>query len=234
VVFAITLLVWVSNGRLSRLVGVPWYRSAVRLSFNYAFFVPLFAGVALAAVTAAGVRAFETRAPIARLVVPLVVLAVFAIAIGRNAYDTSTRLLRSSFSHDARVTSETEAAFTWLHDHAGRGDVIVNDVNADGSLWMYARRRLEPLFAIDPVFSDKATERDWNDRLSLIEHIDELGNHGRTDALVRRYHARYVYFDERVFNLFRHRMKLDALESNAHLRPVFERGTVHVFEITDV
>ena len=132
---------------------------------------------------------------------------------------------------DARVTSASLAAFSWLHAHSGKNDVIVNDINADGSLWMYAFRRLHPLFAIKPIFSDRASVEDWNDRLYLLDHLDKLGTDSRADAFVTRYRARWIYFDETVFGLFHHRVRLDALMRDKKLQLVFERGTVHVFRI---
>ena len=119
----------------------------------------------------------------------------------------------------------------WLHDHAGRDDVVVNDVNADGSLWMYALEGLHPLFAVGPIFSDRAAVADWNDRKYIVTHIDQLGVDSRVDNLVQRYHARWVYFDQKLFDLFRHTMHLDALMQNPRLQLSFQRGTVHVFRI---
>jgi len=60
---------------------------------------------------------------------------------------------------------------------------------------------------------------------------DELGKGGRADDLRQRYQARWVYYDTEVFNLFHHTVALDELRRNPQLRPVFERGTVHVFQI---
>jgi hypothetical protein len=233
-VLGATLLVWTSHGAVSRLVGLPWYRSSVRLNFNQAFFVSFFAGVALASTVDSFVRLRKAKSSAALLIASLTALVVFAAAIGYNGSRTSVRLLRRSFSVDARVTPASLAAFRWLHDRAGDDDVIINDVNADGSLWMYAFQSLRPLFAIEPVFSDRAAVNDWNDRIYLLDHIGELGGNARADDLVRKYHARWVYFDESVFTLFHHRLHLDALMRNKNLQLAFERGTVHVFRIANL
>jgi hypothetical protein len=229
---AITVLVWVSNGALSKLVGVPWYHSTARLSFNQAFFAPFFAGVALAAIVDAFVGRDRARSSPRLAVACLAVAVVFAATVGYNAYRSSTDLLRDSFEANARVTPDSEAAFSWLHQHAAGGDVVVNDVNADGSLWMYALDDVPPLFAVQPISTDRAAQADWNARKYIVQHINRLGVDPRVDALLRRFHARWVYFDERLFGLFRHTMQLDALEHNPRLQIAFERGTVHVFRIT--
>ncbi|MDQ1458060.1 MAG: hypothetical protein QOH28_3680 [Actinomycetota bacterium] len=232
-VLGVTLLVWVSNGSLSNAVGLPWYHSSARLSFNQAFFVPFFAGVALAFLVD-GVSRLGKANALNRLVVASVLVAlVFSTTVGYHGYRASTRLLRRSFKVDARVTHESEAAFAWLREHSSRSDVVVNDVNADGSLWMYALEGLHPLFAVGPIFSDRAAVADWNDRKYLVEHINQLGIDRHTDELVRRYDARWVYFDEQLFSLFHHTMRLDALRRNGRLQLAFERGTVHVFRIVD-
>jgi len=231
VVLGLTLLVWVSHGSLSNALGVPWYHSAARLSFNQAFFVSFFAGVALAYVAEGLVRLDRARSLRSLLVASTLVAVVFAATLGYDGYRTSTRVLRHSFEVDARVTPASEAAFAWLHDHAGRSDVVVNDVNADGSLWMYALKGLHPLFAVGPIFSDRAAVADWNDRMYLVKHIDQLGVDSHLDDLVQRYHARWVYFDEKLFDLFRHTMHLGALMQNPRLQLSFQRGSVHVFRI---
>ena len=230
-VLGLTLLVWVSHGSLSNALGVPWYHSAARLSFNQAFFVSFFAGVALAYVAEGFVLLGKGRPLRSLLIASIVVAVVFAATLGYDGYRTSTRVLRRSFSVNARVTPASEAAFTWLHDHEGRDDVVVNDVNADGSLWMYALADLHPLFAVGPIFSDRAAVADWNDRMYIVKHIDQLGVDSHLDDLVQRYHARWVYFDQKLFDLFRHTMHLDALMQNPRLQLSFQRGSVHVFRI---
>ncbi len=230
-VLGLTLLVWVSHGSLSNALGVAWYHSAARLSFNQAFFVSFFAGVALAYVAGSFVLLGREHSLRALFVASIAVAVVFSATLGYDGYRTSTRVLRRSFEVDARVTHDSEAAFAWLHDHAGRDDVVVNDVNADGSLWMYALEGLHPLFAVGPIFSDRSAVADWNARMYIVKHIDQLGVDSRVDNLVQRYHARWVYFDEKLFDLFHHTMQLDALMQNPRLQLSFQRGTVHVFRI---
>src|SRR5207237_9988981 len=102
----------------------------------------------------------------------------------------SVCLLRRRLITHARLTSASLAALSWLHAHSGKNDLIVNDINADGSLWMYAFRRLHPLFAIKPIFSDRASVGDWTDRLYLLDHLDKLGNNSRADTFATTYRAR--------------------------------------------
>ena len=150
-------------------------------------------------------------------------------------------MLRFSRAHDAPVTRESEEAFGWLKRHVTRDDSIVIDVNGlgvttDDALWMYAKQGLRPLFGVmrQPGYSAApgAARRDVRDRLYLLRHLRDLGRDSRTDALARKYHARWVYFDERVVFPFRHTLTLSGLRRNPHLREVFRRGPVHVFEVT--
>jgi hypothetical protein len=229
-VLAVTLLVWVSNGPLSKLIGAPWYHSSVRLNFNQIFFAALFAGVALAY----AVDALTRFRPLNAAVASSLIVVVFVATVGWSEYRNTTKSLRRSFTVDARVTDSSLAAFDWLDAHANPNDVIVNDQNADGSLWMYAFKRLRPLFAIKPIFSDAAAVADWSDRMYVANHIAEIGDNSRADLLVRRFDAKWVYFDEQVFDLFGHRMHLDALRANKNLQLVFHQGTVYVFRIGDL
>jgi hypothetical protein len=230
---AITLVVWVSNGSLSKLLGVPWYHSTARLSFNQTFFAPFFAGVALAALVDALARLGRGRSPQRLLACSLAVAVAFGATVGYNAYRSSTDLLRHAFERNARVTPDSRAAFGWLHRHIGPGEVVVNDLNADGSLWMYALDDVPPLFAVRPISTDRAALADWDARKYIAQHIDRLGIDPRVDALLQRFHGRWVYFDEQLFDLFHHTMRLGALVANPRLRQVFQRGTVHVFRIVD-
>ncbi|MDQ1435359.1 MAG: hypothetical protein QOF59_2175 [Actinomycetota bacterium] len=233
VILGITLLVWVSNNSLSKLLGVPWYHSTARLSFNQAFFVPFFAGVALAALVDVAVRSTKSTPPRMLIGSCVAVAVLFGAVVGYDASRSSTDLLRTLFEADARVTPDSKAAFAFLRQRIKPGEVVVNDINADGSLWMYALADLRPLFAVHPISSDRAALADWDARTYLVKHIDDLDADPRAEALRTRYHAGWVYFDDKLFDLFHHTMQLDALKHDPRLHLAFERGTVHVFRILD-
>jgi hypothetical protein len=151
-------------------------------------------------------------------------------------------MVHESFATNARVTPDSLGAFSWLGQRAAKDDTIVNDVNfqgvtTDGALWMYAERGLHPLFGFDLQLahtgftpSDTATVRDWNARYLLLRNLSRL-DAPRIADLARRYHARWVYFDERTIYPFRHTLTLAGLQHNPRLREAFRAGTVHVFEI---
>ncbi len=162
------------------------------------------------------------------------VAVVFAATVGYNAYRSSTDLLRHSFETNARVTPESEAAFSWLHDHAGpRRRRRERRERRRIALDVRARRRA-PAFRRTPhLHRSRPPTPTGTIAEYIVQHINQLGVDPRIGALLQRFHARWVYFDERLFDLFHHTMQLDALEHNPRLQPVFERGTVHVFRITD-
>ncbi|MDQ1384524.1 MAG: hypothetical protein QOG65_1903 [Actinomycetota bacterium] len=233
IVLGITLLVWVSDNWLSKLLGVPWYHSTARLGFNQAFFVPFFAGVALAALVDVVVRSSRSVSPRILIGSCVAVAVLFGAVVGYDSSRSSTDLLRTLFEADARVTPDSNAAFAFLRRRIKPDEVVVNDINADGSLWMYAQADLRPLFAVHPISSDRAALADWDARTYLVKHIDDLDVDLRADALRKRYHAGWVYFDEQLFDLFHHTMQLDTLKHDPRLHLAFERGTVHVFRILD-
>jgi hypothetical protein len=241
-VLAIMLLAAVSDGALSKTLSLPWYRGPGRIGWNRSFFVPFFVGVAVAcAVTAVATLWKNSRASLVLTSVAAVV--VFGASIGYRGYDTSSALLRYSFSHDALVTRESQAAFAWLDRHVRTGDTIVNDVNqlgitTDDSVWMYAERGLRPLFGFAQSTSsgfappDPAAQRDLRARLFLLGHLPELGRNLRVDQLARRYRARWVYADERSLTIFRNTLNVGALLRNSHLRLAFHQGPVYVFALS--
>jgi hypothetical protein len=240
-VVSVMVFAAVSDNRLSQALSLPWYRGPTRIGWNRAFFIPFFAGVALAgAVTAVGRAGKNRRRSVVIATIAAVVMS--GAVFGYRGYDTSSDLLRSSFSHNALVTSESEAAFAWLHRHARPGDTILNDVNSlgittDDSVWMYAQRRLRPLFGFAQstntgfALPNRAAQRDLRDRMFLLKHLRLLDRSRRVQQLARRYRVRWVYFDERTITVFRNTLDLAGLLANPHLRPVFRRGPVHVFEL---
>ncbi len=240
-VVAVMLLAAVSDSGLSQALSLPWYRGPARIGWNRAFFVPFFAGVAIAyAVTAVISWRKHTRASI--VVASIAAVAVFGAAVGYRGYDTSSAMLEYSFSHNALVTRESRAAFAWLDRHARPGDTILNDVNGlgittDDSVWMYAERRLVPLFGFAQSTSsgfappDRSARRDLSDRAFLLTHLRLLDRDRRAQELARRYRVRWVYFDERALTIFRNPLDLAGLLANPRLRPAFRQGPVHVFEL---
>jgi hypothetical protein len=241
-VLAIMLLAAVSDGALSKALSLPWYRGPGRIGWNRAFFVPFFVGVAVAcAVTAVATLWKNRRASL--VLTSIAAVVVFGASIGYRGYDTSSALLRYSFSHDALVTRESQAAFAWLDRHVRSGDTIVNDVNqlgitTDDSVWMYAERGLLPLFGFAQSTSsgfappDRAAQQDLRARWFLLSHLPELGRNPRVDQLARRYRARWVYADERSLTIFRNTLNVGELLRNSHLRLAFHQGPVYVFALS--
>jgi hypothetical protein len=240
-VVGVMLFAAVSDSALSEALSLPWYRGPGRIGWNRAFFVSFFAGVAVACAVTAVVR-WRKNSRTSLIVTSIVAVAVLGASIGHRGYQTSSAMLRYSFSHNALVTHESEAAFAWLDQHARQGDTILNDVNAlgittDDSVWMYAQRRLKPLFGFAQVTSsgfarpDRATQRDLSDRTFLLTHLGLLGQDRRVQEVARKYQVRWVYFDERSLSIFRNRLTLAGLDANPKLRPVFHEGPVHVFEL---
>ncbi len=233
-VVAVTLLAAVSKSAFSRALTLPWYREPQRVDFNQAFFVPFFAAIVLAFAVGGVARLLRSRWWM--LPATAGALTVFVTFSGLQADRLTRSLLGFSFENDARVTPASQAAFAWLREHARRDDTVVND-GADGALWMYAQQRLNPLLGVVPADVELGRTRgprDWRDRSYLLHHVHLLGADARADQLTRRYHARWIYFDEKTFFVHRHVLNLDALRHNSHLNEVFHRNTVHVLAINDL
>jgi Family of unknown function (DUF6541) len=237
-VIAFSLFASTTDNRLVRDLTFPWYSGSIRINWNQAFFVSLFAAVPLALAVPALARLLRRRSAMAPA--SLVVVALFAVLVGLPAFRTSASFLRSSFAvkpatfgNQARVDGSSEAAFRWLDVHSDRADTVVNEPNVDGSLWMYTQRGVKPLLGLRLLdsFQYESVSRDWNDRRYVVRHIHELGQDARVEQLVRDYQARWIYFDERTFPVARHELKIDEIRGNPRIHEVFHRNTVHVFKI---
>jgi hypothetical protein len=227
---AVIVIVSTSRGALSRTLGLPWYRSPARIDFNQAFFVTLFAGVALASLTTAVAR-LGARRTATTVVATIAVVVVFVVAIGYRGYDDGQRRLKDGQEQNALVRPASQAAFLFLQSHVRPDDVVVTDANVDGGLWMYTLRGVNPLFAVAPVSASGPGWADWKNRLYLLRNFDQLGSGGEVDRLVRHYHARWVYLDPHAFALSRRSLTQSLLSKSPYLRQVFVRGNVRVYEI---
>jgi hypothetical protein len=236
-VIVLSLFASTTDNRLVRDLTFPWYSGSIRINWNQAFFVSLFAAVPLALAVPGLARVLRRRSA----VVPatLVVVALFTAFVGLPAHQTSVSFLRNAlsvklatFGNQARVDRSSEAAFQWLDAHNDREDTVVNEPSVDGSLWMYTQRGVKPLMGLRLVdFPDESTSRDWNNRRYLVRHVQELGDDPRVEQLVRDYQARWIYFDARTFPAATHELRINGIRSNPRIREVFHHDTVHVFKI---
>jgi hypothetical protein len=236
-VIALSVFASTTDNRVIRVLTFPWYSGSIRINWNQALFVPLFAAVPLAIAVPVLARVLRRRSA---LVPAALVVALFIAFVGFHAYRTGWAFLRSAFAvrpatfgNQARVDGSSEAAFEWLAANGKRNDTVVNEPNVDGSLWMYTLQGVKPLMGLRLVGSppSQSASRDWNDRRYLVQHIHELGTNPRVAQLAHDFDARWVYFDERNFPVARHEMRIDAIRSNPHISEVFRRDTVHVFRI---
>jgi hypothetical protein len=221
-----------STNRVADKLTTPWYHLAGRVAPNLAFFVPFFAGVTLAYGAVLITRL--SRRSWAILPATIAMIAVLTVFAGDHAARADSRYIRASFdpqSHaffnQALVSEASLEAFRWLHVHAARGDTVANEPEVDGSLWMYTEQHVSPLIGV--VFGTNSSE--LSDRLYLTEHLGALGSDARADALARRYHTRWVFFDTRLLLVGRPVMHLAELRGNPHLTEVFHQGGSWVFRI---
>jgi hypothetical protein len=237
-VIVLSLFASTTDNRFVRILTFPWYSGSIRINWNQAFFVSLFAAVPLALAVVAMARMLRRRVAIVPAAV--VVVALFVAFLGVTAYSTSVSFLRTAFAvevntfgNQARVDEDSEAAFQWLDAHTGPDDTVVNEPNVDGSLWMYTQHGVKPLLGLRLVGSSpsQSASQDWDDRNYLVRHIEQVGENPRVDQLARKNRSRWIYFDERTFPLERHDLKIDAIRGNPRISEVFHRNAVHVFRI---
>ncbi len=230
-VMMLSLFTGASTHRLADPLTFPWYHLESRILPNVAFFVPFFAGLALA--YGAVLMARVSTRSWAMLPATLAMVAVLTVFVGVHAVRANSRYVRASFdpsSHvffnQALVDHTSLDAFRWLRVHA-RSDTVANEPGVDGSLWMYAEQHVSPLIGV--VFGKNSPE--LNDRLYLTKHLGSLGRDDRADDLARRYRTRWVFFDSRMLPIGRPVMRLADLRANPHLTAVFHEGDAWVFRI---
>jgi hypothetical protein len=234
VVVALTVIAYSSNGTLSKTLTTSWYRQGDRLTMNQAFFVPFFAAIALEVVLMGLARRLRSRNSL--VTATAMIAGVAVVAVGIQGYRAANATIEHSFRAPAmKMMPAAETAFSWLRRHVRPHDSVINEL-LDGSTWMYPEANVRPLIAIGGRGDQNLSQvlalltPDLKAREDLLEHVNLLGSSTRIDALARRYHARWIYYGEANFYPFR-TLHLTALRRNPHLREVFQRGGVHVFQI---
>jgi hypothetical protein len=215
-----------SPGTVVNALTFPWYQQSQRIAYNLAFFAPVFGGIALALAVAAITRRLPWGSW-TTVVLTAVMLVVVVPVTAAHAVDSSHDLIRASYRRSSPVQSNNVAAFEFIRNHSHDWDSVLNDINVDGSLWMYTRTGVRPVFGLEPL----RPGRSWNDRLYLVSHIGDLGRDPKVDRLIRRLHVRFVYFGEATFHDMSHTMDLATLRSVPGLREVFHEGDAHVFRV---
>jgi hypothetical protein len=231
----LTLWASASTNRLADQLTFPWYHLDFRIVPNLAFFVPFFAGVALA-YSAVRMARF-TRRSFVILPATVVMVAFLTLFVGIHGFRADSDFIQASFDPNSRsftnqavVARTSLAAFRWLHVHAARGDTVANEPNVDGSLWMYAEQRVVPLLGFyDPA--DHHPTPELADRLYLSRHVQRLGRDARADDLSRRFQTRWVFFDIHAVPKAGRSMSLAGLLRDPSLTVVFHDGGTWVFRI---
>ncbi len=173
------------------------------------------------------------------MIVPatLIVLALFTGLTGLDSYRAASNFVQASWNPDAEtfpnqayLDSHALAAFDYLHDHVEKGDTVANEPFIDGSLWMYAQRRVAPLLGLSVGFGTADPHSDLARRVFLVNSIEVIGHSRRAERLARRYRTKWVFYDRHVFHA-PEVMSLGALQANPNLVPVFHEGSTYVFRI---
>jgi hypothetical protein len=227
-VVGIFLLADTSKSGVAEALAFPWYRQPERISYNVAFFVAFFGGYALDATSTALGRV--ARGPVLSAAPTALVVAAVGLAIGWPSSRSTVRLAHASYARFEPVRKDDLAAYDWLGDHVRDGDRVLNDLDYDGSLWMYAFDGVAPLFGAN---SEATVDlADFQERVWLRDHITELGTNPRVAQLVDKWRVRWVYLGEDNFTGSPPVLHLESLRRTPGLTEVFTRGQSHVFRVT--
>jgi Family of unknown function (DUF6541) len=226
VVVGLVVAAATTDDPITRTLTFAWYRDAFRINYNLAIFVAIFGGVLLGITSRWIARYFSPRAWALPVVAVLVVASLFPVGAA-EALRTNRDRISTWYDLEAPVHTEEVRAFEFMREHARPGEAVLNDAGIDGAGWMYPLAGLNPVFSVLP-----GTTRSWYERLYLRDHIGQLGDDARADALVRRFRVRFVYYTERSMPMIgRHVFTLSGLRSAPHLTEVYKRGGVHVFAV---
>jgi len=227
----------VSDNAVAATLSFPWFRQPERILYNVVYWILPYAGVALATIaawgfnSAAGTRDFRARpALVATLGVGLMLWFAWGSA---HVIPTQIRSWTAAYSP---VGADELAAFDFLASEVPSDQPVLTDLNADGSLWMYALNGVDPLFLTAvPTTSQLPIPNSVTARhLRRQELVLELAEYRTNPNIARELKAlgiRYVYYDETGYAGRFRTMNIDRIRIDPAFIPVFNRGAVHVFRI---
>lgn len=223
-----------TNHDLSRALTFPWWRQAERMIYLLALLAVLgvAALVGIAARTASRATIRFLRPPLRHLVEPVAVLLLVLVMIPTllvRGAQAGRKMVFNSYEFYSPVSSDSIAGFAVLRDIAGTDGSVLTEYNRDGSMWMYAFSRVQPLYGI--ALADANVDPTWQERSSLAGSLGLIGSDDAVDALIRKYRVRAVYFDDRTYAGSQHDWSREMLRSLPALDEVFTRGSVSVFAI---
>jgi hypothetical protein len=228
-VVALYLLSAVSDHALVAGFSFPWYRQPERILYNVVFWLLPFAGYALASATMWVSRRGNTQGltPVA-----VVGVAILALTVSAPSVRQIPPLVQSWGSLFSPVGSPEIAAFEFLEDVTEPGEIVMTDVNADGSLWMYAYSGVEPLFlAAASNLSPDSALASFRSHQELAGRLDNYRTDPEVLAELQELGIRYVYYDETGFLNAGRTLDYQVLRSDPAFIPVFEQEAVHVYRI---
>jgi hypothetical protein len=138
-------------------------------------------------------------------------------------------MVQRAYKFYSPVSDNSIAGFKAVKKIAGHDGSVLTDFNYDGSMWVYAFERVEPVHGI--ALADPAVDPTWDERNQLVTAIAQLGTNPDIDALARKYRVKAVYFDTKTFADSSHTWNLDMLRAVPALSEKFHRGTVTVFAV---
>lgn len=222
---ALYLLEMTSQGRLARALGLPWYHSAERVAYNFAYFLPLFIGILLWVVT----RALHGRRQGLRMAVAGSVVALVALAtVGLSTYHSNASNVRGFFD-SSLIGPDQRAAFRYLGRHSRTSWTVLTDGNNDGSLWMYAVGGATPVFLLPPPIEQ--IDAEWGKPEFVRKHVADIGRDPAVDRAVRELRIHYVYFDSHAADGTVRSLSNDLISASPAARLVFRRGTASVYRL---
>jgi hypothetical protein len=152
----------------------------------------------------------------------LVVLAL----LGNGAYITrNTEHLSWTYGDGPTVTTQEQAAYTWLADHLEPGERVMND-RLDGSVWMYAYAGVEPMeWTFYGAQADSVAGR-------LHDELNQMDDEPAVRRLMEEANVRYVFLGRGFVRTDVHRAPgLTRLFGVDGLEPVFRNRDAVIYEV---
>jgi hypothetical protein len=229
---AVAALCVVAQTRVPVLINltVPWYASATRVAYLWAYFGATYAAIGVVLCSRALGSLLSRRYAVGRRLAFSAGPAIAAVACLAAMIVPAEQVAGQAYEQNSLIGADQRAAFVWLSQNAASGDRVLNQF-FDGSAWM------GPLSGVTPVFQTALSETAgssevWGDRWYLLTHAADLSNDTRARAAAREWQVRYVYVnDQQFYAKASGALNTSRLAASAAYERVWSRGRVTIFQI---
>lgn len=213
-----------------RILTVPWYSAAIRVTYLLGYFEAVYAAVGIVSLAIVVSRVVARRRRPLQFVAAATALALIGATLGAFVLPASIGLVHRAYDDSSLAGTDQRAAFAWLADHVGPSGRVLNQFT-DGSAWMEALDGVTPVFAVAPKVQGSEVPG-WGESGYLLLHAAGASTDERAQRAIRDLNVQYIYVNGRHFDGNpAPPLSAEDLASSPAFQLAWHRGDVNIFRV---